>query len=68
MTSRLSLYVFPALLAACALLTVTGSTGLPENVPFTSTLRMMPTLGLPAISTILMLLCLVGLPRFCWSG
>ena len=32
MTSRLSLYVFPALLAACALLTVTGSAGLPENV------------------------------------
>ena len=61
MTSRLSLYVFPALLAACALLTVTSSAGLPENVPFTSTLRMMPTLGLPAISTAFSCCCV-------WSG
>ena len=32
MTSRLSLYVFSALLVACAILTVTSSASLPENV------------------------------------
>lgn len=32
MTSRLSLYVFSALLAACALFVVTSSASLPENV------------------------------------
>ena len=63
MTSRLSFYVFPALLAACALLTVTSSAGLPENVAIHFNAKN----GADAWVTrdqyrILMLLCLVGLP------
>jgi hypothetical protein len=68
MTSRLSLYVFPALLAACALLTVTGSAGLPENVAIHFNVKNDADAWVARDQYILMLLCLVGLPRFFWSG
>lgn len=63
MTSRLSLYVFSALLAACALFVVTSSASLPENVAIHFDAKN----GADTWVTrdqyrILMLLFLVGLP------
>jgi hypothetical protein len=63
MTSRLSLYVFLAVLAACTLHTVTSSAGLPENVA----IQFDSKNGADAWVArdqyrILMLLCLIGLP------
>jgi hypothetical protein len=63
MTSRLSLYVFPALLAACALLTVTSSAGLPENVAIHFNAKNGADAWVARDQyRILMLSCLIGLP------
>ena len=63
MTSRLSLYVFPALLAVCALLMVTSSAGLPENVAIHFNAKDDADAWVARDQyRLLMLLALVGLP------
>ena len=63
MTSRLSLYMFSALLAVCVFLAVTGSSGVPENVAIHFNAKNEADAWVDRDQyRILLLLCLVGLP------
>jgi uncharacterized membrane protein len=63
MTSRLSLYAFPALLVVCALFTLTTSASLPENVAIHFDAKNNADAWVARDHyRILILLCLVGVP------
>jgi uncharacterized membrane protein len=65
MTSRLSLYVFSALLVACTILTVTSSASLPDNVAVHFNAKSDADAWVSRDQyRILILLFLVGLPLF----
>jgi hypothetical protein len=51
MTSRLSLYVFSALLVVCAILAVTSSASLPDNVAVHFSAKSDADAWLPAVNT-----------------